>query len=199
MRFVGSRTDVGPDNDRTDTPATITIDALFFLSFLKTAVDSGGVVPLNSDAWRPIEVLAPQGSVVNAKYPAPVVYANHEFSHRVCDMVFGALASFMPDRVMACSQGTSAVLTLGGVDYRTGERYVSYETVKGGFGVRPDRDGINAIANGISNTMNTPVEIIEMSFPIERDSTDRRRQRQDSGMDGDGGNGEGVWIGVWGV
>ena len=51
---------------------------------------------------------------------------------------------------MACSQGTSAVLTLGGVDYRTGERYVSYETVKGGFGARPDRDGINTIASGIS-------------------------------------------------
>ena len=58
------------------------------------------------------------------------------------------------------------MLTLGGVDYRTGERYVSYETVKGGFGARPDRDGINAIASGISNTMNTPVEIIEMSFPV---------------------------------
>ena len=99
-----------------------------------------------------------------------MVYANHEISHRVCDMVFGALASFMPDRVMACSQGTSAVLTLGGVDYRTGERYVSYESVKGGFGARPDRDGINAIASGISNTMNTPVEIIEMSFPVRVES-----------------------------
>ena len=103
---------------------------------------------------------------MNAQFPAPVVYANHEISHRVCDMVFGALAAVIPDRVMACSQGTSAVLTLGGVDYRTGEHYVSYETVKGGFGARPDRDGISAIASGISNTMNTPVEILEMSFPV---------------------------------
>ena len=78
---------------------------------------------------------------MNARFPAPVVYANHEISHRVCDMVFGALASIIPERVMACSQGTSAVLTLGGVDYRTEEHYVSYETVKGGFGARPDRDG----------------------------------------------------------
>ena len=125
-------------------------------------------------AWRPVEVLAPEGTVVNATYPAPVVYANHEISHRVCDMVFAALASFIPDRVMACSQGTSAVLTLGGVDYRTGERYVSYETVKGGFGARPDRDGINAIASGISNTMNTPVEIIEMSSPVRVESYELR-------------------------
>ena len=75
---------------------------------------------------------------------------------------------------MACSQGTSAVLTLGGVDYRTEERYVSYETVKGGFGARPDRDGINAIASGISNTMNTPVEILEMSFPVRVESYELR-------------------------
>ena len=159
--FAGSDPQVaGPMN----APLSVTASGVY--AALKTAMDSGGVVPPNSGAWRPIEVLAPQGSVVNATYPAPVVYANHEISHRVCDMVFGALASFMPDRVMACSQGTSAVLALGGVDYRTGERYVSYESVKGGFGARPDRDGINAIASGISNTMNTPVEIIEMSFPV---------------------------------
>jgi N-methylhydantoinase B len=95
-----------------------------------------------------------------------VVYANHEISHRVCDMLFGALAQLVPDRVMACSQGTSAIVTLGGVDYRTGSRYVSYETIKGGFGARPTKDGINGVASGISNTMNTPIEILEMSFPV---------------------------------
>ena len=67
---------------------------------------------------------------------------------------------------MACSQGTSAVLTLGGVDPRTGRRYVSYETVKGGFGARPTKDGINVVASGISNTMNTPIEVLEMAFPV---------------------------------
>ena len=113
-----------------------------------------------------MEVIAPKGSVVNAEYPAPVVYANHEVSHRVCDMVFGALAQIVPDQVMACSQGTSAVLTLGGVDFRSGERYVSYETIKGGFGARPTKDGINTVASGISNTMNTPIEVLEMSFPV---------------------------------
>jgi N-methylhydantoinase B len=84
----------------------------------------------------------------------------------VADMVMGALANFLPEQVMACSQGTSAILTLGGVDPRTGRHYVSYETVKGGYGARPNKDGINCIASGISNTMNTPVEIMEASFPV---------------------------------
>ena len=163
--FTGSDPQVaGPMN----APLSVTASGVF--TALKMAIDSAGVVPPNSGAWRPVRVLAPEGTVVNARFPAPVVYANHEISHRVCDMVFGALASIIPERVMACSQGTSAVLTLGGVDYRTGEHYVSYETVKGGFGARPDRDGISAVASGISNTMNTPVEVIEMSFPVRVES-----------------------------
>ena len=133
---------------------------------LKTAIDPNNLIPPNSGCWRSIEIRAPQASVVNAEFPAPVVYANHEISHRVADMVMGALAGFMPEQVMACSQGTSAILTLGGVDPRSSRRYVSYETVKGGFGARPNKDGINVIASGISNTMNTPVEILEMAFPV---------------------------------
>jgi N-methylhydantoinase B len=58
------------------------------------------------------------------------------------------------------------VLTFGGVDPKTGERYVSYESLKGGFGARPVKDGINAVASTVSNMMNTPVEILEMSFPL---------------------------------
>jgi N-methylhydantoinase B len=81
-------------------------------------------------------------------------------------MVMGALVTLLPEQVMACSQGTSAILTLGGNDPRSGRPYVSYETIKGGFGARPNKDGINCIASGISNTMNTPVEIMEMTFPV---------------------------------
>ena len=133
---------------------------------LKMAVDPDSLIPPNSGCWRTIEVKAPKGSVVNAEFPAPVVYANHEISHRVADMVMGALAAFWPTHVMACSQGTSAILTFGGVDPRSGRRYVSYETMKGGFGARPTKDGINVVASGISNTMNTPVEVLEMAFPV---------------------------------
>ena len=109
---------------------------------------------------------APPGSVVNAQHPSPVVYANHEISHRVADMVMAALFAITPRTVMAGSQGTSAVITFGGVDYRSGDRFVSYESVKGGFGARPVKDGINAVASTVSNMSNTPIEIIEMSFPL---------------------------------
>jgi len=159
--FAGTAAQVkGPMN----APLSVTASGVY--CGLKTAVDPNNLIPPNSGCWRTIEIRAPKGCVVNATFPSPVVYANHEISHRVADMVMGALAHFMPGQVMACSQGTSAILTLGGVDPRTGRPYVSYETVKGGYGARPNKDGINCIASGISNTMNTPVEIMEMAFPV---------------------------------
>jgi len=159
--FAGTDPQVkGPMN----APLSVTASGVY--CGLKSAIDPNNLIPPNSGCWRAIEILAPKGSVVNTTFPAPVVYANHEISHRVADMVMGALASFLPEQVMACSQGTSAILTLGGVDPRTGRHYVSYETVKGGYGARPNKDGINCIASGISNTMNTPVEIMETSFPV---------------------------------
>jgi len=159
--FDGSDSQVaGPMN----APLSVTASGIF--TAVKMVVDPDGMIPPNSGCWKAINVTAPEGTVVNAKFPAPVVYANHEMSHRVSDMLFGALYAFLPDRVMACSQGTSSVLTLGGIDYRTGESYVSYESIKGGFGARPTKDGINCIASGISNMMNTPIEILEMSFPV---------------------------------
>jgi N-methylhydantoinase B len=159
--FAGTDPQVkGPMN----APLSVTASGIF--CGLKTAIDPNNLIPPNSGCWRSIEIRARKGSVVNAEFPAPVVYANHEMSHRVADMVMGALASFLPQQVMACSQGTSAILTLGGVDPRSGRHYVSYETVKGGYGARPNKDGINCIASGISNTMNTPVEIMETAFPV---------------------------------
>jgi N-methylhydantoinase B len=159
--FAGTDPQVkGPMN----APLSVTASGIY--CGLKTAVDPNSLIPPNSGCWHSIEIKARKGSVVNAEFPAPVVYANHEMSHRVADMVMGALASFLPRQVMACSQGTSAILTLGGVDPRSGRHYVSYETVKGGYGARPNKDGINCIASGISNTMNTPVEVLETAFPV---------------------------------
>lgn len=183
--FAGTDAQVlGPMN----APLAVTASGLY--TAIKMIADPTDLVLPNSGCWRPIELRAEPGTVVNAVAPAPVVYANHEISHRVCDMLFGALVALAPDRVMACSQGTSAIVTLGGVDYRNGERYVSYETIKGGFGARPTKDGITGVASGISNTMNTPIEILEMSFPvrIERyaivpDSGGAGRHRGGCGVD----------------
>ena len=159
--FAGSDPAVaGPMN----APLTVTASGVFCA--LKMIADSGSLIPPNSGCWRPVTVTAPPGSVVNAQHPSPVVYANHEMSHRVADMVMAAMFRISPGTVMAGSQGTSAVITFGGSDYRSGDRFVSYESVKGGFGARPVKDGINAVASTVSNMSNTPIEIIEMSFPL---------------------------------
>ena len=159
--FTGSDMAVtGPMN----APLTVTASGVYCA--LKMIADPGSLIPPNSGCWRPVTVTAPPGSVVNAQHPSPVVYANHEISHRVADMVMAALFQICPRNVMAGSQGTSAVITFGGMDFRSGERYVSYESVKGGYGARPTKDGINAVASTVSNMSNTPIEIIEMSFPL---------------------------------
>ncbi|HXH82219.1 MAG TPA: hydantoinase B/oxoprolinase family protein, partial [Candidatus Tectomicrobia bacterium] len=159
--FAGTDAQVpGPMN----APLAVTASGIY--TAVKMVADPTDLAPPNSGCWRPVTLVAEPGTVVHATPPAPVVYANHEISHRVCDMLFGALAQLAPARVMACSQGTSAIVTLGGVDHRTGQRYVSYETIKGGFGARPTKDGINGLSSGIANTMNTPIEILEMSFPV---------------------------------
>ena len=107
--FAGTDRQVkGPMN----APLSVTASGVY--CGIKTAFDPNNLIPPNSGCWRSIEVSAPRGSVVNAEFPAPVVYANHEISHRVADMVMGALVHFMPEQVIACSQGTSAILTLGG-------------------------------------------------------------------------------------
>src|SRR5215471_3041433 len=159
--FAGSDAQVaGPMN----APLTVTASGVYCA--LKMIADPQSLIPPNSGCWRPVTVTAPPGSVVNAQPPAPVVYANHEVSHRVADMVMAAMIQICPQQVMAASQGTSAVVTFGGVDPRNDERYVSYESLKGGFGARPVKDGINAVASTVSNMMNTPVEMLEMSFPL---------------------------------
>ena len=159
--FAGSDSAVpGPMN----APLTVTASGVFCA--LKMIADPKSLIPPNSGCWRPVTVTAPPGCVVNAQHPSPVVYANHEISHRVADMVMAALFAISPRTVMAGSQGTSAVITFGGVDYRNGDRFVSYESVKGGFGARPIKDGINAVASTVSNMSNTPIEILEMSFPL---------------------------------
>jgi N-methylhydantoinase B len=172
--FAGSDPQVaGPMN----APLTVTASGVFCA--LKMIADPASTIPPNSGCWRPIRVTAPAGSVVNAQHPAPVVYANHEMSHRIADMVMAAMHRITPRTVMAGSQGTSAVVTFGGLDARpgpfAGTRYVSYESIKGGFGARPVKDGINAVA--------------EMSFPL---------RVEDYALVPDSG-GAGTWRGGLGV
>ncbi len=121
-------------------------------------------VPTNDGLFRPIQVITPEGTVVNARYPAPVSAGNVETSQRIVDVVFGALAQALPDRIPAASSGTMNNLTFGGV--WNGQPFGYYETIGGGAGAGPRGDGESAIHTHMTNTMNTPIEALEQQYPI---------------------------------
>ena len=123
-------------------------------------------VPASAGLMEPIKVIAPKGTVVNAAHPASVAGGNVETSQRIVDTVFKALAKAIPDRIPAASQGTMNNLTIGGIDPRTGVEFSYYETVAGGMGARPARDGMNATHTHMTNSLNTPAEALEYSYPL---------------------------------
>jgi len=117
-------------------------------------------VPLNGGCFRNIDVLTRPGTVVHALYPAAVVAGNTETSQRVVDVVFGALAQALPERIPAASCGTMSSVALGGAGW------TYYETVGGGSGAGPGFDGESAVQCHMTNTLNTPAEAIEMQYPL---------------------------------
>ena len=123
-------------------------------------------VPSNHGTIRPLEVIAPEGSLVNAKLPAAVAGGNVETSQRIVDTVLGALAQAIPDRIPAASYGTMSNLTLGGTDPRFGSAFAYYETIAGGMGGRPSADGLDATHCHMTNSLNTPVEALEHAYPF---------------------------------
>ena len=135
-------------------PLSVTKSAAFFAVRALTDPDA----PPSAGAHRPIEVLAPPGCLLNARFPAAVAAGNVETSCRVVDLVIAALGGTMP--VPAQGQGTMNNLTLANEDF------TYYETVGGGQGACPDADGPSAIHVTMSNTLNTPVEALEAEFPL---------------------------------
>ena len=123
-------------------------------------------VPANDGAYRPLVVTAPEGTVVNPRPPASVAAGNVETSQRIVDVLFGAFAQLLPERVPAASQGTMNNTLAGGVDHRTGEHFTYYETLAGGQGGGPDRHGMNGVHTHMTNTKNTPVEAFEFAYPL---------------------------------
>jgi N-methylhydantoinase B len=115
---------------------------------------------------EPIEVIAPAGTIVNARPPASVAGGNVETSQRIVDTVFKALSKAIPDRIPAASQGTMNNLTIGGIDPRSGREFSYYETVAGGMGARPVADGMNATHTHMTNSLNTPAEALEYAYPL---------------------------------
>jgi len=125
-----------------------------------------GDVPYNAGLIRPIKLIAPAGTVVNARPPAAVAGGNVETSQRITDVLLGALAQAVPDRIPAASSGTMNNVTFGGLDPRTGQAFAYYETIGGGMGASPERDGLSGVHTHMTNTRNTPIEALEHYLPI---------------------------------
>jgi N-methylhydantoinase B len=148
-----------------------------------------GAFPINAGALDAIDVIAPEGTVVNARPPAPVAAGNVETSQRLVDAVLGAFARFPGARVPAASYGTMSNLLIGGRDPRTGEPFAYYETLGGGHGAGPGWHGESAMQAHMTNTRNTPIEALEHAYPIVVRAT---RVRRGSGGRGRFRGGDGI-------
>jgi 5-oxoprolinase (ATP-hydrolysing) len=120
----------------------------------------------NSGISRPIRVIAPPGTIVNALHPAAVAGGNVETSQRITDVVLGALAKALPDTIPAASQGTMNNVTLGGQRPEGNFPFAYYETIGGGMGGRNGLAGLSGVHTHMSNTRNTPIEAIEHDLPL---------------------------------
>jgi N-methylhydantoinase B len=149
----------------------------------------GEDVPACAGLMAPIEVRAPEGSVVNARPPAAVAAGNVETAQRITDVLLRALAQALPDRIPAASSGTMNNLSFGGRDPRTSEPFAYYETISGGMGARPGADGLSGVHTHMTNSLNTPIEALETAYPVR---VRRYSLRRGSGGAGRHRGGDGV-------
>ncbi len=146
-------------------------------------------VPNNSGCLVPIHIVSPAGSVVNAQAPAPVAGGNVETSQRIVDVLLGALAQACPDRIPAASQGTMNNVMIGGWDPERKRYFTYYETIGGGMGASLHQDGGSAVHSHMTNTLNTPIEALEYSYPLQ---VERYAVRYGSGGAGAHRGGDGI-------
>jgi len=142
----------------------------------------------NSGIARAVRVIAPEGTIVNARHPAAVAGGNVETSQRITDVVLGALAKALPDVIPAASQGTMNNVTLGGAR-ADGSAFAYYETMGGGMGGRKGLAGLSGVHTHMSNTRNTPIEVMEHALPVRVRSYGLRK----------GSGGRGLYAGGEGI
>jgi N-methylhydantoinase B len=140
----------------------ITYSACFYVLRCLLADD----VPATAGLMRPIRVIAPHGTIVNASPPAAVAGGNVETSQRIVDVLLRALSKAIPDRIPAAASGTMNNLTIGGVDPRTGKPFAYYETIAGGMGARPTKSGVSGVHTHMTNSLNTPAEALAYAYPL---------------------------------
>lgn len=144
-------------------------------------------VPMCAGSFRAITLTAPVGCLVDARSPSAVAAGNVETSQRIVDAVFGALAQALPDRIPAASQGTMNNLAMGSAE--PGHAWDYYETIAGGMGASSRTDGLSCVQVHMTNTLNTPIEVLELAFPVR---VTRYARRNGSGGDGQQRGGDGV-------
>jgi N-methylhydantoinase B len=149
----------------------------------------GEPLPAGGGSMSAVTLALPERSVVNASAPAAVAAGNVETSQRITDVLFAAFAQALPDLVPALSQGTMNNTTIGGPDPRTGGVFAYYETVGGGMGAGPGRDGLSGVHVHMSNSLNTPIEALEHAYPLR---VTRYEIRRGTGGDGRFRGGDGL-------
>lgn len=181
----------GTDDQRegnVNTVEAVTVSSVLFA--VRTVL--APTLPANGGVLRVVQVVAPEGSILNARLPAAVGAGNVEVSQRVADVCLGLLAQVRPVEVGAASQGTMNNVLIGGTT-RLGvvghEPWVYYETVGGGQGGRSFGPGASGIHTAMTNTRNTPIEALERAFPLR---VLRQRLRRGSGGAGSASGGEGI-------
>ncbi|SIT70531.1 N-methylhydantoinase B [Ectothiorhodosinus mongolicus] len=140
----------------------ITLSASLYV--FRSLVDDD--IATNAGCQRPLHVITRPGSVLDAQYPAAVAGGNVETSQRIVDVILGALAQLSPERVPAAAQGSMNNVSIGGVDPRNREAFTYYETLAGGHGAHAQGPGESAMHSHMTNTLNTPVEAMEYSYPL---------------------------------
>ncbi|GDY33295.1 hydantoinase B/oxoprolinase family protein [Gandjariella thermophila] len=138
----------------------VTLSSAMFVFRMLTDPDA----PPNAGCYRALHVRAPEGSVVHATFPAPTAAGNVETSQRIVDVLLGAFARAIPERVPAASQGTMNNLLIGAGGGAVPFSY--YETLGGGEGGTPARPGMSGVHTGMTNTQNTPAEAVELDYPL---------------------------------
>ena len=166
-------------------PQAVTVSASLYV--IRCIV--GDDAPANQGCLRPVEIITPLGTLVNPQPQRGVAGGNVETSQRITDVLFAALAQALPDRIPAASQGTMNNLLIGGHDLARDKPFVYYETIGGGMGARPTKDGVSGIHTHMTNTMNTPIEALEFAFPLR---VQRYALRRGSGGIGAHSGGDGL-------
>jgi len=153
---------------------------------VKALLDPGA--PSNAGFQRAIRISAPTGTIVNCRPPAPVS-ARTETCQRIVDAIFGAMARAVPDRVLAACNSTLNGINISGIDPRSKEFYVYPETIGGGMGARPNKDGLHGVHVHVTNSSNLPIEALETEYPLR---VERYELVQDSGGAGTYRGGMGI-------